>query len=244
MKKLSILVCDDQKEILDSMEKLLLRYEKEHECALDIKCTDDYSTCQLEADFHPDLLFLDIEMPGKSGLEIRDELEKSGDKGLIIFITNHSEKIWDAFGRNVIGFFAKPIEYERLCQLMNKFFSLHRVYDMLELDRGRSVAVGDIIWIGADDVYSEVQLSSGKRISLRRSLLNWENMLPMDCFLKISNKYIVNCYYIANLEGRRICLDDNSIDYGEELIISVRRKKECEEKYLAYCRKMARYGDQ
>ena len=53
-------------------------------------------------------------MPGKSGLVIRDELEKKNANSLIIFVTSHSETVWEAFGRNVIGFFEKPMDYEQL----------------------------------------------------------------------------------------------------------------------------------
>ena len=235
MRKINVLVCDDQPEIVEQMKTLLLRYEDEYGRAMRILGVTSYDTAE---DFPADLLFLDIEMPGRSGLSIRDELEKKSADSLIIFVTSHSEAVWDAFGRNVIGFFEKLMDYDRLCQLMKKFFDLYSIYETVNLEDGTQLAVGDIVWIQVKDIYSQVRLASGAKYTLRRSLSVWESMLPAEDFLRISDTCIVGCRYVARLEKKGVRLDD-----CEELFpFSTRRKKGCEEKYLHYCRKMARYG--
>ena len=235
MRKINVLVCDDQPEIVEQMKTLLLRYEDEYGRAMRILGVTSYDTAE---DFPADLLFLDIEMPGRSGLSIRDELEKKSADSLIIFVTSHSEAVWDAFGRNVIGFFEKSMDYDRLCQLMKKFFDLYSIYETANLEDGTQLAVGDIVWIQVKDIYSQVRLASGAKYTLRRSLSVWESMLPAEDFLRISDTCIVGCRYVARLEKKGVRLDD-----CEELFpFSTRRKKGCEEKYLHYCRKMARYG--
>lgn len=235
MRKINVLVCDDQPEIVEQMKTLLLRYEDEYGRAMRILGVTSYDTAE---DFPADLLFLDIEMPGRSGLSIRDELEKKSADSLIIFVTSHSEAVWNAFGRNVIGFFEKPMDYDRLCQLMKKFFDLYSIYETVNLEDGTQLAVGDIVWIQVKDIYSQVRLASGAKYTLRRSLSVWESMLPAEDFLRISDTCIVGCRYVARLEKKGVRLDD-----CEELFpFSTRRKKGCEEKYLHYCRKMARYG--
>ena len=131
MRKINVLICDDQPEIVRETEELLLRYEEQYGRAMRILGVTDYEEAK---DFAADLLFLDIEMPGRSGLAIRDELEKKSAESLIIFVTGHSEAVWEAFGRNVIGFFEKPMDYERLCLLMKKFFDLYSIYETVALD--------------------------------------------------------------------------------------------------------------
>lgn len=69
------------------METLLLRYEDEYGRAMRILGVTNYNDA---ADFDADLIFLDIEMPVKSGLLIRDELEMTGSNSLIIFVTSHN----------------------------------------------------------------------------------------------------------------------------------------------------------
>lgn len=235
MRKINVLICDDQPEIVRETEELLLRYEEQYGRAMRILGVTDYEEAK---DFAADLLFLDIEMPGRSGLAIRDELEKKSAESLIIFVTGHSEAVWEAFGRNVIGFFEKPMDYERLCLLMKKFFDLYSIYETVALDDNTSLQVGDIVWIRVQDIYSQVHLASGTDYTVRRSLNVWEAMLPAEDFLRIHDTCIVGCRYIAKLDKKGIRLDD-----CEELFpFSTRRRKACEEKYMHYARKMARYG--
>ena len=235
MRKINVLVCDDQPEIVQQMKDLLLRYEDEFGRAMRVLGVTDYDEAE---GFTADLLFLDIEMPGRSGLSIRDELEKKSADSLIIFVTSHSEAVWDAFGRNVIGFFEKPMDYDRLCQLMRKFFDLYSIYETVDLDDGSHLTIGDIVWIRVKDVYSELQLASGAKYTLRRPLSVWEAMLPAEDFLRISDSCIVGCRYVAKVEKNGVRLDG-----CQELFpFSTRRKKGCEEKYWSYCRKMARFS--
>ena len=63
MRKINVLVCDDQPEIVEQMKTLLLRYEDEYGRAMRILGVTSYDTAE---DFPADLLFLDIEMPGRS----------------------------------------------------------------------------------------------------------------------------------------------------------------------------------
>lgn len=235
MRKINVLICDDQPEVVQEMKALLLRYEEQFGRAMRLLGVTDYEEAK---DFPADLLFLDIEMPGRSGLMIRDELEKKSAESLIIFVSSHSEAVWDAFGRNVIGFFEKPMDYDRLCLLMKKFFDLYSIYETVALDDNTSLLVGEIVWIRIKDIYSQVHLASGEDCTVRRSLNLWETLLPAEDFLRISDTCMVGCRYVAKLDKKGVLLD------GCESLFpfSTRRRKACEEKYTHYAKKMARYG--
>lgn len=235
MRKVNVLVCDDQPEVVEQTKELLLRYEDQFGHAMCILGVTSYDEAE---SFDADLLFLDIEMPGKSGLAIRDELEKKNADSLIIFVTSHSETVWEAFGRNVIGFFEKPMDYERLCKLMKKFFDLYSLFDTVQLDSGMEICIGDIVFIRVKDIYSDVVLSSGEKYTVRRPLSVWEAMLPAEDFIRISDSCIVGCRFVSKMEKKGVRLDN----YTELFSFSTRRRKDCEEKFMYYCRKMARYG--
>ena len=236
MREVNVLVCDDEQRIVDEMKGMLRQYQRESGRALNVLGVTDYGEAK---DFDVDLVFLDIEMPGRSGLDIRDELDREKGNSLIIFVTSHGESVYEAFGRNVIGFFQKPMDYDRLCMLMKKFFNLYSIYEKVELDEHRSVYVGDIQYIRVKDIYSEVYLmGQEKPLTVRRSLSAWQAVLPLEDFLRISDSCIVGCAHVRKVEKKGLLLDG-----CEELFIfSTRRKKECVEKYMDYCRKMARYG--
>lgn len=57
-----------------------------------------------------DFLFLDIEMTGMDGIQVKELLEQQSIQGKIIFLTSHEERMREAFGANVIGFLRKPVQ--------------------------------------------------------------------------------------------------------------------------------------
>jgi two-component system response regulator LytT len=98
---LHILVCDDEPACVKELGILLKQYEKANKDIFEIISVTDF---EQRDDFNADIIFLDIEMPKKDGIKIKNELESLNCKSLIIFVTNHTESIYDAFGTNVIGF--------------------------------------------------------------------------------------------------------------------------------------------
>ena len=235
MKEIRVVVCDDEAYIVAEMESLLERYQRESGRRFAVRGVIDSME---EKDFDADLLFLDIEMPGLSGLDIRDRLEEERRNTLIIFVTSHAESVYEAFGRNVIGFFEKPMDYGRLVLLMEKFFKLYSVFEAVELTPERTVLAGDILYIKVKDVYSTVFLTSGETLDIRRGLTDLEKVLPEGSFLRIQPSLLVNCQYIREMKKNKLRLDNSAAEFT----ISTRRVKECQEKYNRYCRDMARYG--
>ena len=193
-RKLKVLICDDEKNIVEQMTQLLVRYQSEFNRNIEIMGVTNYDEGR---GFGADLIFLDIEMPGRSGLEIKEELEKNGEGSLIIFVTSHVESVWEAFGRNVIGFFEKPTTYERLCALMKKFYNLYSARILVNLDKDVTVESGEICYIVVKDIYSEVYFTTRGKILLRKSLATLEELLPEGDFLRISNSCIVFAFLIS-----------------------------------------------
>ena len=66
----------------------------------------------------PDILLLDIEMEGMSGIELKDLLGEREKRVRICFITSHSELAVEGYGDGVFGFLVKPLEYERFAVKM------------------------------------------------------------------------------------------------------------------------------
>ena len=97
-------ICDDCEEDLISLKDICNQYGH-----TDI--TLYHSGEELLADPNSsklELLFLDIEMDGQSGLEVKDILEHTNAFTFIVFCTSHTECMMDAFGQNVISFLSKP----------------------------------------------------------------------------------------------------------------------------------------
>ena len=232
-----ILICDDQIFYADRIEELCRRYSEETGRDFEILAIDDF---EKRGDFDADLIYLDIDMPGKTGIEIKSELEKSFSRSLVVFVTNFAESVYDAFGVNVIGFIPKPLEYESLKIVMEKAENLLSVRQSVEIEPGVHVSVEDIIYIKMDNVYSDVYLTAkaGKTHRIvRKTMMEWNKILPDDCFVQISRGCIAGCMHISGFFPDYVLMDT-----GEKHSVSRRRKSECLKKYYMFAQKMSRFS--
>jgi two-component system, LytTR family, response regulator len=167
---------------------------------------------------HPDVAFLDIQMPGLSGLEVAAQLERSSAP-LIVFVTAFDEHAVKAFELNAVDYLLKPYDKDRLLR------ALQRVRDRLSGGREtRSAAVAmaraqtasserllvpdgerlqlidstSIEWLEADDNYVHVH-TAARRYLLRRTLQDLLMQLGEERFVRIHKSAAVNLSAIAAL---------------------------------------------
>ena len=235
---MNILICDDNIHDSKHVEELCHVYEKTKNIKFQILTVNN---CDDKAAFDADLIFLDIEMPQKSGIAIKEDLERIHSNSLIVFVTNYIDNVFDAFGLNVIGFLSKPLEYETLKTILDKAETLLIKHKIIQIEPALSVRVEDIRYISMDGVYSEIFLSTKTdrtHYIVRKSLSQWKQILPTDIFICINKSCVINCYHID-----KYCKDFVLMNQGgEKLSISRRKKTECAEKYRTFSMMMARYG--
>ena len=150
-----------------------------------------------------DVLFLDIEMPVHSGLELARRLASAGsDTGArpqVVFVTAHDEYAVPAFDTIAVDYLTKPVAPARLAR------ALARVHERMAAERALSaptsivtrvgpreviLPVAEITLLEADGVYTVVHLS-GRRHLVRRSLDELEQMLGPTHFLRVHRSYLV-----------------------------------------------------
>ena len=232
---LHILVCDDEPACVKELGILLKQYEKANKDIFEIISVTDF---EQRDDFNADIIFLDIEMPKKDGIKIKNELESLNCKSLIIFVTNHTESIYDAFGTNVIGFLPKPVDYAALKILMDKARCLIPGRQLFEIEPGIWISIKDIRYIEMDNIYSEVYFVQGtekKHCMVRKTMLQWMQALPETYFMQINKSCIIGLSHIKRYEQCTIVLDG-----GEKFNVSRRRKVKCREAYRDFVIQMSR----
>lgn len=74
----------------------------------------------LEQGENPDILFLDISMPDMSGMELAQALQKKKKRPAVVFLTGLAEYVFDAFEAEAAGYLLKPVEQEKLVQVLNR----------------------------------------------------------------------------------------------------------------------------
>lgn len=86
-------------------------------------------------ELQPDLLFLDIELPGLTGFEVLQSIPKAVPLPLVIFVTGYDQHALAAFEANALAYLLKPVEPERLAQAVKRALKLNRFSDEKEKER-------------------------------------------------------------------------------------------------------------
>ena len=227
-------ICDDEKLCREQVTNLLeqyfrkkgLQYEVlEYESGMDF----------LDRGEGIDLLFLDIEMEGLSGIELKDDLQAE-EEIRIIFVTGHVEGMPEAFGKNVYGFLEKPLDAQKL----EKY--LGRVLEDMEEDRilvlkgvrgEMAIRQKDIFYFVSEKKYSRVIGRKGEAFC-DMGLQQLEEMLGQKSFFRCHKSYLVNLGNISDA-NQSIRLKN-----GESIPVSRRKVKELKDAYLKYIIRKAR----
>lgn len=164
----------------------------------------------------PELIFLDIQMPGETGFEL---LHKLSEPLKIIFVTAFDQYAIRAFEVNALDYLLKPVTSGRLTQAIEKLsapieneqslsvaqpLQTLNYDDVLFLNTGREmrfVRVNTIKFIQASDIYSKVFLTNGKMALVSKSLNDWMQRLPEKYFTRIHRSMIVNIEWVERLES-------------------------------------------
>ena len=206
-KKYKTLIIDDER----LARKDLLLLLKEHG-NIDVvgEAEDVPSALKAINDLNPDLIFLDIQMPGESGFDL---LDKTKIQSKIIFVTAFDEYAIRAFEINALDYLLKPIHPDRLARAIDRLESIEEnggdagrqlEYEdrlFLTIDtRMRFLKVNSIMSITAAGDYSEVLTKDGEKGLALKSMKEWENRLPDTYFVRIHRSTIINMEYIERLE--------------------------------------------
>ena len=224
-----IAICDDQKVYREDILKHCKKVIRQDDTVYELFASGE-ELFALGKTF--DFLFLDIEMAGMDGIQVKELLEQQGIQGKIIFLTSHEERMIEAFGANVIGFLRKPVKDADLLPIAQKMkqFMERKTVEWEEDGRLYTVYVEDIQYIEVEDKYTYVYVGTEKYL-VRRSLREWETMLPETDFGMANRSCLVNLGLLVRVKSE-IVLDD-----GKKIPISRKYKKEIEEKYKAYLRR-------
>lgn len=216
VEKIRVIVIDDELRARNLLCGLLEEFCKD--TVVVEKCADLPNGVKAIRKHHPDLVFLDIEMPGHSGLELLDFFDESEVDFAIIFTTAYSEYAIQAFKLSAIDYLLKPIEpseleaaverYKRKTKAEKEDFHL-QVENIKNPQKDKVVIptqngvkfidVGDIVFIKADNSYSELLTTKGDKHIVSRTLKNFEDVLKdVPRFLRVHKSYLVNTEFITD----------------------------------------------
>lgn len=167
--------------------------------------------------FPVDLIFLDIEMPSKNGLDFYKNISQNTK---VIFTTAYSEYAVDAFNINAVDYLLKPFSFERFKSAVEKvkintendevkYLSIRADYKLHKIN------FNDIQLIEGLDDYIQIHLKNHSKITARSSMKNIMEKLSDKDFVRVHRSYIVPVNNIKTIVNRNIHIGDFIIPIGE-----------------------------
>lgn len=190
--------------------------------------------------YKPDLVFLDISMPGYSGLELLKFFDESQITFKIIFVTAFSEYAINAFELSAVGYILKPVRVDALEKALHKIRDTSNDLEKLKtlqtnmenpIDKKVALNTGDgitflelqnILYLKADGSYTHFYTTDRHRITVAKKISDFERLEAMGNFLRIHRSHIVNLSRIQKIlkqDGGMVIMEN-----GEILSISAERK--------------------
>ena len=197
----------------------------------------------------PELVFLDIAMPGYSGLELLKFFDESQINFKIIFVTAYAEYAINAFELSAVDYILKPVRVEALQRALSKLNdtksseSLKVLQNNLEMPQNKKIALNtgdgitfielqDILYLKADGSYTHFFISNKNKITVSKKIAEFERLEQVSNFMRIHRSHLINLERIQKIvkqDGGTVIMDN-----GDELSISSDRKTTLLEKFESF----------
>ncbi|MBB6372202.1 LytR/AlgR family response regulator transcription factor [Chryseobacterium shigense] len=167
--------------------------------------------------FPVDLIFLDIEMPAKNGMDFYKNISQHTK---VIFTTAYSEYAVDAFSINAVDYLLKPFSFERFKTAVEKVKVNAATDDVAYLSiradyKLHKINFNDIVLIEGLDDYIQIHLKDLPKITARSSMKNIMEKLSEKDFIRVHRSYIVPVSSIKTVVNRNIHIGDFVIPIGD-----------------------------
>ncbi len=234
------IIIDDEKQCIQSLKTDLANYCPQ--VGILAECLSAKEGIMAIKKFHPELVFLDVEMPWMNGFEMLEVLDNINFG--IIFTTAYDRFAAKAFRISAVDYLLKPIAANDLKEAVVKAEqklqagqSQQNIENLLQnfkqpvqqqkiafpqREGYEFIPVANILYCHAEGAYTNLHLGNGKKFMVSKTLGDVEEMLPADIFLRIHHSTIVNLQCITNFirsDGGYVMINN-----GEKLMISKAKK--------------------
>ncbi|MCR4839698.1 MAG: LytTR family DNA-binding domain-containing protein [Eubacterium sp.] len=228
---LNIAICDDDHEDAKRLSDFLTRYSFQMEIDFNISLFKDRNDLMGKINpaytFPYQLVFLDIEMPGESGINLAHELNQIiPDDTLLVFVSSYPEYMSDSFSVHPFDFLQKPITYDKIMNLLSevrkRLAKRQRQLMIVSKDAlSVSLLAEDILYVQSKNSKSQELIVYTKTDVYQRhgTLSDMETTYP-DLFFPLNRSILVNLLHVHYLTDSSVILHN-----GTELPVSVRNRK-------------------
>jgi DNA-binding LytR/AlgR family response regulator len=225
----SVLHCiaiDDESLALDLVEDNIAKVPF---LKMDARCRNAFEAIEYLQNNRVDLIFLDIQMPGMTGVQL---LEGLTQKPMVIFVTAYQQYALEGFNLDVIDYVLKPISFERFLKASHKALDFYKSrllqghgvpleskvdYIFIHADYSlMKIMLDDILYIEGLKDYIKIHLRSQKfPVVCRMTMKLITEKLPSDAFLRIHKSFIVSLKKIESIRNQKIKIGENHIPLSD-----------------------------
>ncbi|MCB9257679.1 MAG: response regulator transcription factor [Chitinophagales bacterium] len=235
--KIKSIIIDDEAKARQLLNAMLEEYCQDVEVLA--SCENLPESIKAIKKHQPDLVFLDIEMPGHNGLEILDFFNEEEVNFSIIFTTAYNQFAIQAFKLSAVDYLLKPIEGDALEQSVKRFSNVKQKQNysyLKELVQSKqlkkmSVAtsqsikfidLSDILFLKGEGAYTHFHLKNGTELLSSKNLKQYEIMLKENSdFFRCHKSYIINLSYVSDI----IKSDGNFVMINERYKVGLSSEK-------------------
>ena len=201
-KKLKAVIVDDEPLAREDLKAVINEFSN-------IELTGEFNSVSESvkniSEIKPDVIFLDIKMPGETGFDLVDKIDPSIK---VIFVTAYDEYAIKAFDVNAIDYLLKPVNPKRMQQAIEKLmdqeqspnepigFDYEDSVFVLFNNKYNFIKIANIMAINSADDYTEIFTSDGQHGLIQKTMKEWEQRLPFKKFVRIHRSTIINLNYI------------------------------------------------
>ena len=191
------------------------------------KCNSAIEAMQFLKQNPVDLIFLDIQMPGLTGLQFIQSLTQ---RPMIIMVTAYEKFALDGFNLDVVDYLVKPVPFDRFIKACNKAWELYQLknktttttenapeYFFVNVEYSlHKVEFADILWIEGLKDYVKIHLkSSTKPVVTRMGMKTLEDQLPSSKFIRIHKSYILAVAAITSIRKNSVFVGNSEFPVGD-----------------------------
>lgn len=228
-----ILICDDDLKIAKQLEKILHIFFQKNSLKIPEIVIYDNGEDLLKDSNTKDIVFLDIEMPGMSGIYVGNELKKANENVIILIISSYAEYLDEAMRFHVFRYLSKPLDKQRIFRNMKDALELYNTsVTKIPIETKSGVYVvpaTDIIFIEAHSHKVTVHTLKKDYESVY-NMKYWIEQLDMPCFFSSHRSFIVNLKHVSNFDHSLIHLCNDQF----EAYLTRRKYTQFKDTYLLY----------
>lgn len=206
-------ICDDQPVCCERLKSQLEKYYRSLDVKMDAFGTGEQLIRAVEKDPYAYFcIFLDIEMPGKDGMETAEAVHGINGKLPVIFLTSHTEYAVRGYEVQAFRFLEKPVTDEalhRTLEAVRKTQEEGRKLRIRQDGKDRFLPVTEILYLKSENVYLVIHTRQESYL-IRRKLADQRKELPETDFFQIHRSYIVNLSKVYGFDGKKVTLSDGT----------------------------------